>query len=88
MNDYEKAQDYLTMAQARKPFDIDINNLLRKLAQWVELCHTLLFSLINVERTSKAFLARLQPLQWRAGQGKTHVLQNVFCSQIREVISK
>ncbi|XP_053474158.1 inactive peptidyl-prolyl cis-trans isomerase FKBP6 [Ictalurus furcatus] len=32
MNDYEKAQDYLTMAQARKPFDTDINNLLRKLA--------------------------------------------------------
>uniref|UniRef100_A0A4W5M0W7 Uncharacterized protein n=1 Tax=Hucho hucho TaxID=62062 RepID=A0A4W5M0W7_9TELE len=30
--DYEKAQDYLTMAQANKPFDIDINNLLRKLA--------------------------------------------------------
>ncbi|KAI5608331.1 peptidyl-prolyl cis-trans isomerase FKBP6 [Silurus asotus] len=32
MNDYEKAQDYLAMAQARKPFDADINNLLRKLA--------------------------------------------------------
>uniref|UniRef100_A0A673YN11 peptidylprolyl isomerase n=2 Tax=Salmo trutta TaxID=8032 RepID=A0A673YN11_SALTR len=30
--DYEKAQDYHTMAQANKPFDIDINNLLRKLA--------------------------------------------------------
>ncbi|KAK2816550.1 hypothetical protein Q7C36_022821 [Tachysurus vachellii] len=32
MNDYEKAEDYLTMAQAKKPFDTDINNLLRKLA--------------------------------------------------------
>ncbi|XP_020341239.1 inactive peptidyl-prolyl cis-trans isomerase FKBP6 isoform X1 [Oncorhynchus kisutch] len=30
--DFEKAQDYLTMAQANKPFDVDINNLLRKLA--------------------------------------------------------
>lgn len=30
--DYEKAQDYLIMAQARKPFDTDINNSLRKLA--------------------------------------------------------
>ncbi|KAJ7996969.1 hypothetical protein DPEC_G00224040 [Dallia pectoralis] len=30
--DYEKAQDYLTLAQTNKPFDIDINNLLRKLA--------------------------------------------------------
>uniref|UniRef100_A0A8C7PWH4 peptidylprolyl isomerase n=1 Tax=Oncorhynchus mykiss TaxID=8022 RepID=A0A8C7PWH4_ONCMY len=30
LSDYEKAQDYLTMAQANKPFDI--NNLLRKLA--------------------------------------------------------
>ncbi|KAK6322512.1 hypothetical protein J4Q44_G00073040 [Coregonus suidteri] len=30
--DYEKAQDYITMAQANKAFDIDINNLLRKLA--------------------------------------------------------
>ncbi|KAL0994506.1 hypothetical protein UPYG_G00123150 [Umbra pygmaea] len=34
--DYEKAQDYLTMAQANKPFDVDINNLLRKLA----ICYT------------------------------------------------
>ncbi|KAF5891118.1 inactive peptidyl-prolyl cis-trans isomerase FKBP6 isoform X1, partial [Clarias magur] len=33
MNNYEKAQDYLTTAQAKKPFDTDINNLLRKLAQ-------------------------------------------------------
>lgn len=33
MNDYEKAEDYLTMAQAKKPFDTDINNLLRKLAK-------------------------------------------------------
>ncbi|XP_052413238.1 inactive peptidyl-prolyl cis-trans isomerase FKBP6 [Carassius gibelio] len=32
MNDYEKAQDYLTLAQANKPFDPDINTLLRKLA--------------------------------------------------------
>lgn len=30
--EYEKAQEYLTMAQARKPFDPDINNLLQKLA--------------------------------------------------------
>ncbi|XP_010891852.1 inactive peptidyl-prolyl cis-trans isomerase FKBP6 isoform X2 [Esox lucius] len=30
--EYEKAQDYLMMAQANKPFDTDINNLLRKLA--------------------------------------------------------
>ncbi|XP_062309887.1 inactive peptidyl-prolyl cis-trans isomerase FKBP6 isoform X1 [Osmerus eperlanus] len=30
--EYEKAQEYLTMAQARKPFDPDINNLLRKLS--------------------------------------------------------
>ncbi|XP_014052991.1 inactive peptidyl-prolyl cis-trans isomerase FKBP6 [Salmo salar] len=30
--DYEKAQDYHRMSQANKPFDIDINNLLRKLA--------------------------------------------------------
>lgn len=32
MNDYEKAQDYLTLAQAKKPFDPDINTLLKKLA--------------------------------------------------------
>ncbi|KAI4875734.1 hypothetical protein NFI96_024253, partial [Prochilodus magdalenae] len=32
MYDYKKAQDYLTMAQTKKPFDTDINNLLRKLA--------------------------------------------------------
>ncbi|XP_066516538.1 inactive peptidyl-prolyl cis-trans isomerase FKBP6 [Hoplias malabaricus] len=32
MYEYEKAQDYLTMAQAKKPFDPDINNLLKKLA--------------------------------------------------------
>ncbi|XP_072516501.1 inactive peptidyl-prolyl cis-trans isomerase FKBP6 [Salminus brasiliensis] len=32
MDDYEGAQDYLTRAQAKKPFDTDINNLLRKLA--------------------------------------------------------
>ncbi|KAL4630922.1 inactive peptidyl-prolyl cis-trans isomerase FKBP6 [Arapaima gigas] len=31
-NDYEKAQDFLLMAQAKKPFDSDINNLLKKLA--------------------------------------------------------
>ncbi|XP_030648842.1 inactive peptidyl-prolyl cis-trans isomerase FKBP6 [Chanos chanos] len=30
--DYEKAQDYLIQAQAKKPFDADINNLLKKLA--------------------------------------------------------
>ncbi|KAJ8342829.1 hypothetical protein SKAU_G00327570 [Synaphobranchus kaupii] len=32
MDDYEKAQDYLLMAQANKPFNTDINNMLRKLA--------------------------------------------------------
>lgn len=32
MKDYEKAQDYLTLAQAKKPFDPDINTLLIKLA--------------------------------------------------------
>ncbi|XP_026110589.1 inactive peptidyl-prolyl cis-trans isomerase FKBP6-like isoform X2 [Carassius auratus] len=32
MSDYEKAQDYLTLAQAKKPFDPDINTLLKKLA--------------------------------------------------------
>ncbi|KAJ8266567.1 hypothetical protein GJAV_G00131970 [Gymnothorax javanicus] len=32
MDDYEKAQDFLLMAQANKPFDSDINNLLKKLA--------------------------------------------------------
>ncbi|XP_051536857.1 inactive peptidyl-prolyl cis-trans isomerase FKBP6 [Myxocyprinus asiaticus] len=32
MKDYEKAQDYLTLAQAKKPFDPDINTLLKKLA--------------------------------------------------------
>ncbi|XP_076867145.1 inactive peptidyl-prolyl cis-trans isomerase FKBP6 isoform X2 [Brachyhypopomus gauderio] len=32
MSDYEKAQDYLIMAQAKKPFDPDINDALRKLA--------------------------------------------------------
>ncbi|XP_060768461.1 inactive peptidyl-prolyl cis-trans isomerase FKBP6 [Neoarius graeffei] len=32
MSDYKKAQDYLIRAQAKKPFDTDINNLLRKLA--------------------------------------------------------
>ncbi|XP_062844884.1 inactive peptidyl-prolyl cis-trans isomerase FKBP6 [Trichomycterus rosablanca] len=32
MFDYEKAHDYLTMAQAKKPFDADINSLLQKLA--------------------------------------------------------
>ncbi|TRY54310.1 hypothetical protein DNTS_021289 [Danionella cerebrum] len=32
MKDYEKAQDYLTLAQTKKPFDHDINNLLKKLA--------------------------------------------------------
>ncbi|KAK3508697.1 hypothetical protein QTP70_004212 [Hemibagrus guttatus] len=33
MNDYEKARDYLTTAQAKKPYDTDINNLLQKLAK-------------------------------------------------------
>ncbi|XDV19984.1 hypothetical protein PO909_025370 [Leuciscus waleckii] len=33
MKDYEKAQDYLTLAQAKKPFDPDINTLLKKLAK-------------------------------------------------------
>ncbi|XP_048839827.1 inactive peptidyl-prolyl cis-trans isomerase FKBP6 isoform X3 [Brienomyrus brachyistius] len=32
MRDYEKAQDFLLMAQAQKPFNSDINNLLKKLA--------------------------------------------------------
>ncbi|KAG9351902.1 hypothetical protein JZ751_023153 [Albula glossodonta] len=32
MDEYEKAQDYLLMAQANKPFNSDINNLLKKLA--------------------------------------------------------
>ncbi|XP_023675251.1 inactive peptidyl-prolyl cis-trans isomerase FKBP6 isoform X2 [Paramormyrops kingsleyae] len=32
MRDYEKAQDFLLMAQAQKPFNNDINNLLKKLA--------------------------------------------------------
>ncbi|TSL34525.1 Inactive peptidyl-prolyl cis-trans isomerase FKBP6 [Bagarius yarrelli] len=32
MNEYEKAQEYLIMAQAKKPFDTDINNSLKKLA--------------------------------------------------------
>ncbi|XP_055056886.1 inactive peptidyl-prolyl cis-trans isomerase FKBP6 isoform X3 [Misgurnus anguillicaudatus] len=32
LNDYEKAQDYLTLAQSKKPFDPDINTLLKKLA--------------------------------------------------------
>ncbi|KPP68264.1 hypothetical protein Z043_113075 [Scleropages formosus] len=32
MTYYEKAQDYLVMAQAKRPFDSDINNLLKKLA--------------------------------------------------------
>ncbi|KAL6463385.1 hypothetical protein MHYP_G00277760 [Metynnis hypsauchen] len=38
MFDYEKAQDYLTMAQAKKPFDADINKLLRKLAVCYKDC--------------------------------------------------
>lgn len=32
MKDYEKAQDYLISAQSKKPFDPDINTLLKKLA--------------------------------------------------------
>ncbi|XP_043095351.1 inactive peptidyl-prolyl cis-trans isomerase FKBP6 isoform X3 [Puntigrus tetrazona] len=32
MTEYEKAQDYLTLAQKKKPFDPDINALLKKLA--------------------------------------------------------
>uniref|UniRef100_A0A672NP41 peptidylprolyl isomerase n=1 Tax=Sinocyclocheilus grahami TaxID=75366 RepID=A0A672NP41_SINGR len=36
MSDYEKTQDYRTRAQAKKPFDPDINTLLKKLA----LCYT------------------------------------------------
>ncbi|KAJ8275703.1 hypothetical protein COCON_G00074550 [Conger conger] len=32
MDDYEKAQDFLLMAQANKPFNTDINNMLKKLA--------------------------------------------------------
>lgn len=31
MKDYEKAQDYLILAQSKKPFDPDINTLLKKL---------------------------------------------------------
>ncbi|XP_022534491.1 inactive peptidyl-prolyl cis-trans isomerase FKBP6 isoform X1 [Astyanax mexicanus] len=38
MDDYDGAQDYLTRAQAKKPFDIDINNLLRKLATCYKDC--------------------------------------------------
>lgn len=32
LKEYESAQDCLTTAQAKKPFDSDINNLLRKVA--------------------------------------------------------
>uniref|UniRef100_A0A4W4E3K8 peptidylprolyl isomerase n=2 Tax=Electrophorus electricus TaxID=8005 RepID=A0A4W4E3K8_ELEEL len=38
MKDYEKAQDYLTMAQAKKPFDPNINDSLRKLASCYKDC--------------------------------------------------
>ncbi|XP_053743840.1 inactive peptidyl-prolyl cis-trans isomerase FKBP6 isoform X3 [Synchiropus splendidus] len=36
LGDYERAQDCLILAQARKPFDTNINNLLKTVAFWLK----------------------------------------------------
>lgn len=37
LRDYESAQHCLLAAQAKKPFDTDVNNLLMKVALYVQL---------------------------------------------------
>uniref|UniRef100_A0A672NNQ3 peptidylprolyl isomerase n=1 Tax=Sinocyclocheilus grahami TaxID=75366 RepID=A0A672NNQ3_SINGR len=46
MSDYEKTQDYRTRAQAKKPFDPDINTLLKKLrkSRFCSVTFSIMFS--------------------------------------------